>query len=303
MEKQNTLTPLWILPDTEGVYEITLTISNFSGSDSKTRKILVKDLNQKAENLPVIYFPFNGDTQNHSQNRFHAVSVEAFPTEDARGIEKNAFKFSSANEYIYVPNDAALNFNEKIAISFWIKPDFLPNSESYIISHGSWEERYKISVIPSKNLRWSLKTNENIIDIDDPEPLETGKFVHYVGQYTGYSLELYRNGKLVAYNQHNGIISTTDKNITFSRKDENETNYYFRGTIDEVRIYDTSLSLSEIEKLPDLWSLTLNKSNKIIIFPNPVEQNFNILIPHEESIKKIEIINLFGQTIWKRDNL
>lgn len=157
IEQEDTLTPLWILPDKEGIYEITLTVSNASGSDSETRKVLVKKFDSVNDVLPVIYYPFNGDTENHAQNSFHAVSNGAVPASDARGVENSAYKFASANEYIYLPNEPALNFQDKIAISFWIKPDYLPDNESFIVSHGSWEERYKISVnLQNHRILWHV---------------------------------------------------------------------------------------------------------------------------------------------------
>ena len=303
IENGNTLSPLWILPEKEGVFEISLNIGNDSGNDYKTEKVLVKDFNSNADHLPLIYYPFNGDTKNHSQDFFHAISVGANPTSDARGYENNAFNFTSPDKYIFVPNEISLNFNEKIALSLWLKPDYLPNKESFVISHGSGEERYALSIISSKNLSWTVKTNQITLQICDPQPLEIGKFFHYTAQYTGYSLELYRNGQLVAYNKQDGNIAESFKNITFARQNEQETNFHFLGTIDEVRIYDTNLSPQEIEKLPHTWSLKRNEINKLLIYPNPAQHFFYIQVPDDKSIHKIEIFNFIGQSVWKKEEM
>ncbi|MDD3079748.1 MAG: T9SS type A sorting domain-containing protein [Paludibacter sp.] len=303
------LTPVWTLPNEPGIYTLSLTVSNLLGTASSTKTLLVKDMETDSySNPPVVYYSFNGDTENKAENAYDAVSVGAKPTTDKQGNSSKAYHFEFSNQYIYTPNEDALNFTDKITISLWIKPDYLADYEQFVISHGSYEDRYKMSITPEKKMRWTLKTSEGIVDVDDNTVLSAGTFVYYTGVYTGYSLELYRDGNFVAYKALSGSIGTSSKNITLARKDESETNYNFRGTIDEVRIYDNDLPVGFIQKLPDLWSLYSGLNENIIhynisIYPNPFSSSFSITTPDVNNSFSIEILNLQGQKIWQKKGL
>ena len=301
-----TLSPVWQLPVMPGVYSLTLTVSNLLGNVTKTHHVLVKDM--LSESNPgglVIYYPFNGSTSNAVLNRFHAISHGALMVADQRGNANSAYAFSNSNQYLVTPNDPELNFTEKLAVSLWIKPEELASSEQFVISHGSYEERFKMSIIPERKMRWTLKTSMGIVDVDDDTPLQPVLFVHYTAQYTGYSLELYRNGKLIAWKPHSGSIGTTHKSITLGRKDEIETNYNYKGTIDEVRIYNSELSLKYIEKIPAMWNLASGSQNtsyrdEISVYPNPFQSSFTIQFPEKVAVHSLAILNLQGQKLYVR---
>ena len=294
--------PSWKLPVTPGIYSITLTASNISGTTVFTKSVLVKDFTIQTEPTPLIYYPLNGDTKNKAQNAFHALSVNAVSTTGADGVANGAYDFPSSNSYIYTPNDAALNFQDKIAVSFWLKPDVLSNSELFILSHGSWEERYKVSVIPGNRVRWTVRTNVATVDLDAETIVQTGKYDHYTAVYTGYSMELYLNGNLSAFKSHTGLIHTTQKSITIARKDEETTLYNFVGAVDEVRIYDADLSPSLIKLLSSTFKLKATAIDTVIsvmkIFPNPFINEFMVSLPTGEIVAKKEVFDLLGKSVF-----
>jgi len=297
-----TATPNWNLPSTPGVYTVTLSVSNSSGTNSFTKNVLVKDFTTTSEPTPLVYYPFNGNTKNEAQNALHAVNVNAVSSIGANGETNGAYHFPSSASYIYTPNETALNFQNNIAVSFWVKPDVLPNNEQFIISHGSWEERYKISIIPERKVRWTVKTTNSIADVDADTVLEIGKYTHFTAIYTGYSLELYRNGVLSGFKSLTGNMMTTTKNLTIARKDASTVDYNFQGTVDEVRIYNAELSQKLIEVLPTVFNLksgvnTLFQTNWKI-FPNPFRTKLTFSLPPNEKSKQISIFNTLGSLVY-----
>jgi len=298
-----TASPGWILPDAPGIYAISLSVTNSSGTSTFTKSVLVKDLSVTEELMPLIYYPFNGDTKNKSEDAFHAVSVNAVSTTGANGIPDAAFRFPSSVSYIYTPNESALNFQDKISISFWVKPDALPNSEQFILSHGSWEERYKISITPAKKVRWTVKTNQSVVDVDADTVLQTGKFDYYTSIYTGYSLELYRNGKLSAFKALAGFMQTTAKSLTIARKDEGTSDYSFKGTVDEIRIYNAEIAQSIIHLLPNTFKLKAGIEDTIIsnfkVYPNPFSTQIHISLQSAEKVSRIEVFDLVGKKVFQ----
>jgi hypothetical protein len=304
LQNAGTLTPTWSLPATSGIYDITLTIENLLGRDQQTRSILVKNTQAENHHTPIIYYPFdNGDTRNAASDELHATNVNALPAADRNGTPDHAFQFSSSSQYIYVPNTSAFSyyFSSQIAIAFWLKPDF-SSSEQYVISHGSWEERYKISIIPDHRIRWSLKTTQTVVDVDDPTPLQNGVWVHYLALYTGYSLELYRNGLYVAHKPLTGAIGSTTKDLTLARKDLATSDYTYRGLMDEVRFYNQELSLKDIQTLFTAeQATTISPTPTItpaIIYPNPSCGAFSIALPTGEAIISVAIYHITGQLVY-----
>jgi len=298
-----TATPTWNLPVSPGIYTISLTANNSAGTNTFTKSVLVKDFTVSTEPTPVIYYPFNGDTKNLAQDALHAVSVNAVSTTGANGIENAAYQFPSGSAYLYTPNESALNFQDKIAVSFWVKPDALPSAEQFILSNGSWEERYKVSITPDKKVRWTVKTNNSVVDVDADSILQIGKFVHFTAIYTGYSMELYRNGNLSGFKALTGKIQTTSKSLTIARKDEETPDYNFKGTVDEVRIYDAELYPQLIKKLPNTFKLKAESVDTIIsdfkMYPNPFSDELIINLPTGEIINKKEVFDLLGKSFYQ----
>ncbi len=298
-----TATPTWQLPNVPGIYTLSLSVNNASGTSVFTKSVLVKDFSVTAYPTPLIYYPFNGNTKNYAQSGLDALSVSAVSTTGANGVANGAYQFPSSTSYIYTPNETALNFQDKIAISFWVKADALPNSEQFILSHGSWEERYKISITPDQKVRWTVKTNLSTVDLDADSILQVGKFVHFTAIYSGYSLELYRNGKLSSFKAQTGLIQTTTKSLTIARKDQATSDYNFRGTVDEVRIYDAELSPQLTQLLPATFNLTTAitspTATRFDIYPNPFSNEFSFDLPTGENLSKIRVYDILGKVVYQ----
>ncbi|MDR2557108.1 MAG: PKD domain-containing protein [Bacteroidales bacterium] len=300
----DSLSPQWTLPNQNGFYTITLTVENILGSETVTRTIPVKDITAENNYTPIIYYPFiNGSTKNAASQNYDATNTGAFACPGFSGAPNNALQFSNNSQYLHIANSSALNttFTDKLAISFWMKPQN-GSSEQYVISHGSWEDRYKISIItPNHTLRWTVHTINGIVDLDDTVPLQNTTWVHYVVQYTGYSLEIYRNGTLASYKPLTGGISTTTQNLTIARKNMSESNYYYQGVLDEIRFFNQELSPSDVQSIynaaepagtEDLYT----PDDIIKIYPNPSHGTFTVFSNEKLSV---EIFSSLGVCVQK----
>jgi len=166
-----------------------------------------------------------------------------------------------------------LNFTSAVSLSCWVKCEQL-DQEKYIISHGSWQQRYKLSIIPEGNLRWTVKTDVNVIDLDSDEPIELNRYYHVTALYTGYSLELYIDGKLNSFKAFSGNLLTSTHPLTISRQDEVITNYALLGSIDEVKIWDREIPVSQVVKLKDQWWYPVGVAElerSLRVYPNPAK--------------------------------
>ena len=79
-----------------------------------------------------------------------------------------------------------------------------------------------------------------------PSPLPTNTWTHLSVTYNGSTLTLYRNGVAVATSTVSGTLSPTTGTLQIGASQFGE---YFKGLIDEVRIYNRALSATEIQTI------------------------------------------------------
>ncbi|HTJ50615.1 MAG TPA: LamG-like jellyroll fold domain-containing protein [Cyclobacteriaceae bacterium] len=288
----------WKAPSNEGLYSIKCSVKNADSlSATSIQHVLVKTQTQYV-NDPIAYFPMDGDVKDYSGNNHNATSIGVQLVADARGVPNKAYQFLNSTNIIDVPNAPTLNFQNQITISFWLKLDAVP-AESYVLSHGSYQERWKVSVIPNHKIRWTVKTISSTIDLDSSLPLLLNQFNHYTVVYTGYSMELYINGKLDTFLPNTGLISVTSNDITYGRETSSIENYSLFGTLDEVRIYDKALGPNEIIGLKSIWnSITAveHNSSVVAIYPNP-SSGILTVTGVDEPVLNVSIVNVTGQNL------
>ncbi|HYF68730.1 MAG TPA: LamG-like jellyroll fold domain-containing protein [Ohtaekwangia sp.] len=287
----------WQSPDAEGAYDIRCDVTDQDNLTTSAQKlILIKQL-ASAATPPFAYYPLDGDVNDYSGNNRHAIMSGVDATQDARGEAGKAYLFNSGSDIIYVANSSTLNFQDKITASFWITLNSL-TEESFILSHGSWEQRWKVSVTPTARLRWTVKTNNGTEDLDSSFPLQLNQFYHFTVVYSGYTLELYANSELDNFKSHSGQMGTTSNALTFGRKDQGESNYALKGTLDEVRIYNAVLDPNEISKLKTQWQTVteIEKSlQPIRIYPNPSQGEFFIAGLDAASDTELTVVDVNGR--------
>ncbi len=282
----------WQAPFDPSVVTITLQVTNqYMLTTTVTSGALVKDKNLQSQS-PLIWYPFDWDNKNHASDRFHATVMGATKTSDPRGEPSLAYKFNTGSNIIYTNNHNDLNFSDVISISCWIKCDQLA-SERFIISHGSWQERYKLSVTPEGYLRWTVKTNTGVADLDGSAPINMNRYYHVTALYTGYSMELYVDGILDNFKSFSGDIQTSTKPLTIGRMDNVETLYSWRGSVDEVKLWDKEIPVTQIEELKTLWSSPVGiEEDRLItlIYPNPAGNQFYVELPSDIYIESILVL-------------
>ena len=79
-----------------------------------------------------------------------------------------------------------------------------------------------------------------------PSPLPINTWTHLAVTYNGSTLTLYRNGVAVATSNVSGTLSPTTGTLQIGASQFGE---YFKGLIDEVRIYNRALSATEIQTI------------------------------------------------------
>ncbi|MDZ7376989.1 MAG: T9SS type A sorting domain-containing protein [candidate division KSB1 bacterium] len=298
----------WTAPAIQGFYYIFCTVTDPRGAQARdSTVVIVQDFSNPGTGIPVAYYPFNGNARDLSGLANHGVVYGAKLTEDRFGNPNRAYFFDGVNDYINVKNNSLLNFQEEISVSFWMRVDeFFGNREAYPISHGNWENRWKISIIPEKNIRWTVKTDRGIKDLDSKTIPIKDVFYHVVTLYDGTNFDIYVNGALDNHATHSGQILRTSIDLTIGQVLPNNTSVNFKGVLDDIRIFNYALSPEEIQNLyqektavyqtdpttlPSEFDLAQN-------FPNPFNAETTIRYQLKSTGRvTIEIYDLLGQKV------
>ncbi|HET9053450.1 MAG TPA: LamG-like jellyroll fold domain-containing protein, partial [Cyclobacteriaceae bacterium] len=127
------------------------------------------------------------------------------------------------------------------------------------------------------------------------------QFYHFTVVYSGYSLEIYKNGELDVFTALSGAMSTTLNPLTFGRKDPGTASYYLRGVLDEVRIYNAIVPPDEIFTLKDKWNETVtgveSRFEKNQVYPNPAEGNFFLQNITLSQIAALQMFDINGKSL------
>lgn len=151
-----------------------------------------------------------------------------------------ALNFDGANDYVDAGNPASLQLTGNFSISFWFQPvDIAADNRSIIdkgfnkfITLGHYDSRLYFGYPSVESSIFGVIT------------LSAG-WNHYVVTWDRTNIKLYLNGKL---DKSQAVTMPTDQtaNWTIGR---NSYGGYYKGTIDEVHIYNRMLSAKEIQMI------------------------------------------------------
>ena len=288
----------WLAPNMEGIYSIKVTVDDGKGlTNNRQILLLVKIFDDEGQ--LIAWYPCNGTAFDKSGNDHHGTAKGAILTADFDGKPVSSYYFNGGSQHIEVKNTPALNFQDGITLSLWCKPILTADKETFLLSHGSWQSRWKLSFTPSGNLRWTINTITGIVDLDTDIVLKTDSIYHLSASYDGRTMMLFVNGKLNTFKIQTGKIRTTTLPLLIGQMLPTDANYNFKGIMDEIKIYGYALNPGEIEKLfeqgiiSNVQNITL--AGSISIYPNPADQSlFFDGTRMKDEVAFIYITNLMG---------
>ena len=162
-----------------------------------------------------------------------------------------ACQFDGLNGYVGLGNPDGLNFDGKITMMAWIKPQAVSGLRN-IVSHG---------YITSPNAEVQMRINSGQYDLGSWDSTDqtggasykmpagdVGRWTFLAGTYDGTRWNLYWNGVLVSTNSAPlGALSMSADWAIGARGDGTER--FFSGDIDEVAIFTNALTAAQIQQV------------------------------------------------------
>ena len=261
----------------------------------------------------LIFYPFDGNSNDASGNDYHGQDFGVTYTSDRFGNPNSACYFNGINSYINFPNLNTLKPNLPVSFSFWIKYDS-SSFQNQVVFNTSYEENRSSSVVfnsesstnkyvvnyadgtysYSPATRRSYASN-SVIDINNWHNIVivvngASNMKIYVdcvetsGTYSG-------SGGGLAYSTQPGCLGRHDRSLTLPAD-------YFKGSIDEFRYWNRALSQNDVTLLCQTLNNDSYLADKINVFPVP-SKNILYISSNSIDIKEVGIYNSLGQEVYK----
>lgn len=200
------------------------------------------------------YWPFNGNANDESGSGNHGTVHGATLIEDRFGNPNSAYSFDGTDDFISVPDQPIWTLGVKpFTIVLWAKLKKI-KARSPFIGHDEgggewnkwifWYDKWGHDKPSGPALRFhinshSLPPTDTVFVTWAPTVSE---WYHVAVTRSNTSYSLFINGKRVAFGIDDNVIPNPDWPLTIGRAEH----YFFNGLIDDVRIYNRSLSEDEI---------------------------------------------------------
>ncbi|MHC4586850.1 MAG: LamG domain-containing protein, partial [Planctomycetota bacterium] len=177
------------------------------------------------------------------------------------GIVAGALAFDGDGDYVDLGKDPAFDVTRQITISAWIKVNAFDTDWQAIINRGdsAWRLQrdgnnntleFACTGLVVPGTRWAAI--HGTVDVND------GRWHHAVGTYDGSHICLYVDGKLDVSSTASGTIKINNQSVYIGENSE-QTDRFWNGLIDDVRIYSYALSADEIAEVTENAAILLFK--------------------------------------------
>ena len=215
----------------------------------------------------------------------------------SNGVWGDSARFQEKSDHINIPDDSTLDLPNNLSISFWIKINSFTSSYA---NHpiAKWKNytdnpNYVLYLFGdqenpnNKSIRMYGEANESWSPLSKYYRPSSNQWIHLgLTQNTNSGTSIYVDGKLDSNKPYLGELATNNYDLEIGA---------FNGSLDEVRIYNRTLSSKEFENLYHFNKLNLNFSNGINALDlsncNLTKENqYSVLIETDSGIIEKKII-------------
>ncbi|MDP2902285.1 MAG: LamG domain-containing protein [Methylovulum sp.] len=177
------------------------------------------------------------------------------------GISGKAMQFDGSTGYITVPNSTSLNPVSQWTMSFWVKAQQTSRSASPILHKGGESDRIiganrEYTVWVDKLPAFEQASGGDGVGqhyMYSPK-ISLAKWIHYVGviDRVNHVMSIYLNGKKAAQiDDSYSSINNNTHDLRIGGMEEREPHLwpFFKGTLDDIRLYNRVLTVDEIAGL------------------------------------------------------
>lgn len=231
----------------------------------------------------VAYYPFNGNTNDSTSNNNDGTIVGTVtPVANRLNTPNSSYFFDGNNSYIDVPAATSIQPTSAVSVSAWLNTTdktywnfavckrlnhSVSPGESYLLASTSGN---------SSTWQWAVSSSSTEYTLVSNELVEENVWKHLVGTFDGDTMRLFLNGQKIGTKviPHTTLgYSNLSLRLGLGIVINSPPKAAWKGSMDEIRIYDRALTTDEVTYLynPGLLS-TENIAPihfNIDIYPNP----------------------------------
>jgi len=158
----------------------------------------------------------------------------------------NALEFDGTNDYVDCGSDGSLNFVDEITVEAWVKSNDISSWKS-IFDRG-WNRNWHLSFRTSKISFRAWDVDGGLNGFEGNTVLESGVWYHVVAVYNDSEKKVYfyLNGNSDGGGTFAKSMNNTGWQTPFIGAYGVGTDFNFDGSIDEVKIFNRTLSAAEV---------------------------------------------------------
>lgn len=254
----------------------------------------------------VAYYPFDsdpfvGEVEDASGNGNDGVAYDVMLTDDRHGNQESAYYFggyysnNGGGAYVEIPDyDMLYNITTAVTITAWIKADDWGHLDGVgegcwasVVCKGFLKRQYSLQIKCDSETRWNTTTRRNNIKSTSAMPT-LGKWHHVAMTYDGATQTAYLDGAAIGFGTANDAIVAVAEPLYIGMDNPGGLEF-FEGSIDEVRIYNRSLSSDEIMELYGDSGISVDndtdakvhrdENGNFVIKPSDGNTNVSVTIP------------------------
>jgi hypothetical protein len=160
-----------------------------------------------------------------------------------------ALRFDGAGDHVTVPDAPSLDLAKRMTLEAWVRPTTARAAREVIFKENveAGHEAYSLyAAIGSRRAAAEIATGPRYTTLLSSKRIATKRWTHLAATYDGRRVRLYRNGVQVGSRPHAGsLVATADPLMLGGSGVWDE---WFKGRIDEVRIFDGVRSRKQIRR-------------------------------------------------------
>ena len=185
----------------------------------------------------------------------------------ASGRYGAALVFNGSSAVVNIANSRSLRLTTAMTLEAWVRPAKVSTWWSDVIYKGN--DNYYLmaasdnSSRPAAGGKFGSTTSANVFG---PSALPANAWTHLAATYDGSTLKLYINGALASSGARSGSMPTSNSRLQIGG--DGTFGQYFAGSIDDVRVYNTALTESQVRA--DM-NTPVGGSSPVPVSPQPAD--------------------------------
>ena len=232
----------------------------------------------------------------------------------AAGILGNALQLNGSTQYATAPNSVSVNITDGITLAAWIKPTGATATTQNIIkksvTSGTLINGYELGLTSTRKVFFQINQNTKgktyRIESTSIYPLSGTAWMHVAATFDGFVLKLYINGVQEGGNISGPLGGIASNTLAVGIGAMPTGKYFFRGLLDDARIYNEALTPSEI-----LILLQTPPAAPNLISPSDLQKGIelSVMLQWSESLTadsyRVQVSTLpdFSSTIFDQNDL